>query len=168
MPFTPFHFGAHATVALPLRRKLDVPVFILANVIIDIEPLLVILFNLSYPLHGYMHTFVGSFIVGSLWGSIAYTLRKPLGRVMHFLSLPYSSSLRISILSGAAGSCLHVLFDAPIYVDIKPFYPLSINPLYGLVSTPIMYLLCILLFIPAFILYFKAIKNIKTRDKQGK
>ncbi len=159
MPFTPFHFGAHAVVALPLQKKLDVPVFILANVIIDIEPLLVIVFNLNYPLHGYAHTFIGSFITGALWGSMAYALRKPLGKIINFLRLPYSPSLKMSILSGAAGCCLHVLFDSPIMTDIKPFFPLSVNPFYGHISKPIMYLLCTLLFIPAFMLYIRTVKN---------
>ncbi len=156
MPFTPFHFGAHACAVLPLQRKLDIPAFMLSNVIIDIEPLLVIFFNLNYPLHGYVHTFIGSIIIGSLWGCIVYVSRKPLSKVMNFLKLSYVPSIRISILSGALGGCLHVLFDAPIYADIKPFYPLSINPLYGLVSIPMMYLLCTLFFIPAIVLYIFA------------
>lgn len=156
MPFTPFHFGAHACVALPLQKRLDVPVFILSNVFIDIEPLLVMLFNLNYPLHGYAHTFVGSFIIGSLWGCVAYMLRRPLSRAMNFLKLSYTPSLGMSVLSGAFGGCLHVLFDSPIYADIKPFYPLSINPMYGLISNPMMYLLCALFFIPAIVLFFFA------------
>ncbi len=159
MPFTPFHFGAHAVVALPLQKKLDVPVFILANVIIDIEPLLVIVFNLNYPLHGYAHTFIGSFFVGALWGIMAYALRNPLGKLMNFLKLPYSPSLKTSILSGVAGCWLHVLFDSLVIKDIKPFFPLAVNPLYGFVSKPVMYLICSLLFIPAFILYFRMTKK---------
>jgi len=68
MPFTPFHFGAHACVAFPFNKKIDIPVFILANVAIDIEPLLVITLNLHYPLHGYAHTFIGAIFIGTLWG----------------------------------------------------------------------------------------------------
>ena len=56
MPFTPYHFGPHATVALPLHRYLDVFVFVGANVVVDLEPLLVLTFHLNYPLHGYCHT----------------------------------------------------------------------------------------------------------------
>lgn len=160
MPFTPFHFGAHACVALPFQKKLDVPVFILSNIFVDIEPLLVILFNLNYPLHGYAHTFLGSFIIGSLWGCIAFTLRKPLSKAMNFFKLSYAPSLGISVLSGALGGCLHVLFDAPIYADIKPFYPLNINPLYGLISISMMYMLCTLLFVPVFVLYFRMIRKV--------
>ena len=59
MPFTPFHFGPSATIAFPLRGKIDIPVFILANVAIGIEPLTVMILNLSYPLHGYAHSFLG-------------------------------------------------------------------------------------------------------------
>jgi hypothetical protein len=40
MPFTPCHFGPSACIALPLNRWIDLPVFLLANVAIDIEPLL--------------------------------------------------------------------------------------------------------------------------------
>lgn len=156
MPFTPFHFGAHACVALPLQKKLDVPVFILANVIIDIEPLLVMLFAWDYPLHGYVHTFLGSFVVGALWGCIAYPFRISITKLMNFFRLSYEPILRRSILSGALGGCMHVLFDAPLYTDIKPFYPFMVNPLYGLISIPQMYLLCSLLFIPAFVLYIKS------------
>lgn len=156
MPFTPFHFGAHSCVALTLQKKIDVPAFILANVVVDIEPLVVILFNLKYPLHGYAHTFLGGIIIGSLWGVIAYKLRRPLSRVMRFLKLPYAPSLFISMMSGAAGACLHILFDAPLYSDIRPFYPLSLNPMYGLLPIPSMYLLCVVLFVPAIVLYFGA------------
>ncbi len=159
MPFTPFHFGAHACVALPLQKQINLPAFILANVIIDVEPLLVMLFNLNYPLHGYAHTLAGSFLAGSLWGGAAYLLRKPIGKAMQFFRLSYVPSLRLSVLSGALGGCLHVLFDSPIYTDIMPLYPLEVNPLYGFISIPGMYLLCTLLFIPAFALYVRTARK---------
>ncbi len=71
MPFTPFHFGAHACAALPAGKKINILVFILANVIIDIEPLLIMIFNFAYPLHGYAHTFLGTSIIGFLWAALA-------------------------------------------------------------------------------------------------
>ncbi|MHC4299546.1 MAG: hypothetical protein ACYS7Y_19890 [Planctomycetota bacterium] len=36
MPFTPYHFGPSGCVGLILRKWIDVPVFVLTNVIIDI------------------------------------------------------------------------------------------------------------------------------------
>ncbi|MBF0484325.1 MAG: hydrolase [Candidatus Omnitrophica bacterium] len=154
MPFTPFHFGAHTLVALSFKKQVDIPAFILANVVIDVEPLLVMLFNFDYPLHGYAHTLLGASIIGLLWGIVAYMFRAPLGKMMNFLGLPASSSLIMSLLSGLLGGCLHVLFDAPIYTDIRPFYPLNINPLYGIISISQIYLLCKILFIPAIVVYF--------------
>jgi len=61
-----------ACIALPLNRWIDLPVFLLANVAIDIEPLLVMTLNLSYPLHGYAHTLLGATLIGLGWGGIAY------------------------------------------------------------------------------------------------
>ena len=60
MPFTPFHIGPHATVGLALQNYIDVPVFITANVAVDLEPLFVILFKPDYPLHGYFHSLLFS------------------------------------------------------------------------------------------------------------
>ena len=71
MPFTPYHFGPSGFVGLALRRWLDVPVFVLANVVVDLEPLVVVLFGLDYPLHGYVHTFLGGTVVALLWALLA-------------------------------------------------------------------------------------------------
>ena len=43
-------------VSLALYRRLDIPVFLGANVAIDIEPLLVMTHNLNYPLHAFCLT----------------------------------------------------------------------------------------------------------------
>jgi len=159
MPFTPFHFGAHACVALPIDKHINTIVFILANVVIDIEPLLVMVFNLSYPLHGCAHTFIGASIVGGIWGFIAYQFRTTFEAVLETLKLPHKFALKQYILSGILGALLHVLFDAPLYADIRPFYPLETNPLYGLISSPLMYGICSILFVLAVILYFCAIRR---------
>jgi hypothetical protein len=57
MPFTPYHFGPHPCVALPLNRYIDIAVFIGANIMIELEPILVLTFKPNYPLQGYCHTF---------------------------------------------------------------------------------------------------------------
>ena len=75
MPFTPFHLGPSASISLPLHKYLDVPLFLLANFIIDLEPFIVMIFNLNYPLHGYCHTFLIGSIIGCLGGFIGYLLK---------------------------------------------------------------------------------------------
>jgi membrane-bound metal-dependent hydrolase YbcI (DUF457 family) len=56
-------------------------------------------------------------------------------------------------LSGVLGAWLHVLFDAPVYTDIRPFYPLQVNPLYGCLSIDTVYVICAASFVPALIIY---------------
>ena len=66
MPFTPFHFGPGLLFGLLLLSYIDFPTFLLANVIIDIEPILVLSLKLNYPLHGILHSFLGGIIFSFL------------------------------------------------------------------------------------------------------
>jgi len=153
MPFTPYHFGPHGCVALPLSKYLDGPAFILANVIVDLEPLVVVSLRLDYPPHGYLHTFLIGSLAGLVWGLIAYGLKDIIKPFMQFIRIFYRPTLLKTIISAVLGVWLHVAFDGIISTDIKPFFPLSANPLYGLMTAESMYKLCALAFIPAGLLY---------------
>jgi len=159
MPFTPFHFGPAATVALSGKRYLDLPTFVLINVAIDIEPLLVMFFGLNYPLHGYCHTFLISSLVAGLFSIVVYSGRRFTSRIMKILKLPYETDFKKIIISSLLGAWFHVFLDASIYTDIRPFYPFRVNPFYGVVSIPMLYLLCGILLIPALFLYFYQVKE---------
>lgn len=164
MPFTPFHFCPAATFALLGKRFLDLPAFVLINVAIDIEPLLVIIFGLNYPLHGYCHTFLISSLIAGLFSIVLYSGRRFTSRIMKVMRLPYEINFKKIILSALLGAWFHVFLDAIIYTDIRPFYPFSVNPLYGVINTPILYLLCGLFFAPALFLYFYQIRNFKEEN----
>ncbi len=154
MPFTPFHFGPSAVVGLPLSRHLDPFTFVLASVAIDLEPLSVMVLHLHYPLHGYAHTFLGAALVGPVWGISVWLCRGVLRPILRDgFKIPFMPSKRKMILSGVVGMWFHVLLDAPLYTDIKPFYPFHANSLYGLVGHGTMYWFCALCFIPAAGLY---------------
>ena len=154
MPFTPFHFGPSATVAIPLYRRLDVFTFIFANIIIDIEPLIVLTYNLNCRVHGYTHTFIGAALLGAATGMVCWIFRAQVKKiVVDILKFPFEASKSRMIISGILGAVFHVLLDSPLYTDIKPFYPISVNPMYGIIGYSSMYILCSLLFIPAIILY---------------
>jgi hypothetical protein len=142
MPFTPYHFGPHACASLPFYRYLDIPVFIGANVAVDVEPLLVILYRLEYPLHGYCHTLLIGGLVGLLFATAAYPFRPLAGKVMRLLRLPYASGYLKMAVSGVLGAWLHVLFDAFLYLDIRPFHPFQANPLHGVLSDGAVYGIC--------------------------
>jgi hypothetical protein len=162
MLFTPYHFGPSLCVALPLLSKLDLPVLVLANVAVDVEPLLVMIFCFSYPLHGLAHSFLGALVVGSVWGAIAYVGKDLMRVMMNVFCLPYQTTLKKAIFSGILGIRFHILFDAPLYLDIRPFYPLEANPFYGLITYRSMSLVCAFLFLPALALY----AHLTSRDKK--
>jgi membrane-bound metal-dependent hydrolase YbcI (DUF457 family) len=125
----------------------------LANVVIDFEPGVVLLFGLIYPAHGYCHTFLLGTLIGLVWGLLAYPARNPLGWLMKLFGLPYWTSLGKMVLSGVLGVWFHVLLDSFCWGDIRPFWPIGANPLYNLTGMNTVRLLCVVAYIPAVVLY---------------
>lgn len=156
MPFTPFHFGPSGCLALPLQKYVDVPVFVLANVVVDIEPLAVMTLGLPLPIHGYFHTLLIGSALGIIWGLIAWSFRGLTRKIMRLLRLPYLPSLSKTLISAILGIWFHVFLDALIYADVRPFYPFAGNPVLGLFSVKQLYLICSLSFIPAVAFYLIA------------
>ncbi|MEM3549919.1 MAG: hydrolase [Candidatus Bathyarchaeia archaeon] len=145
MPFTPFHLGPGLGFGLPMRKYLHAPTFILANVIVDVEPFLVLFFGLRYPLHGYLHTFLLAIPVGLVFGYIMFLLERFLHPLYKIFLLETSNclSLKSFVVAGMFGTGLHVLLDAPLYHEITPFYPVTANPFYNPALTLEIYSLCI-------------------------
>ncbi len=145
MPFTPFHLGPALAFGLPLRRYIHAPAFIVGNVILDVEGLSVIFFGLNYPLHGYLHTFLFAAIVGLLLGVVMFRLEKPLQPLYRKIQLETNQPLKLRsfLLAGVFGAGLHVSFDAFLYSEMEPFFPLTANPLLGQLSSLEVYLLCV-------------------------
>jgi membrane-bound metal-dependent hydrolase YbcI (DUF457 family) len=145
MPFTPFHLGPAVGLGLPLRKYIHTPTFILANVIVDVEPFLVLFLGLRYPLHGYLHTFLLAFLLGLALGYTMLLLEKPLHPLYEAFLLEPAINLnpKSFILAGVSGTMLHVLLDSPLYSDIQPFYPLTTNPLYNAALTLEIYIICV-------------------------
>ncbi len=164
MPFTPFHLGPALAIGLPLRRYIHVPTFVVANVIVDLEPLLVLVLNLQYPLHGYLHTFVGALALGLALGYAMYVSERWLGSLWRKMVLvPETLGLRAFIMAGISGTLLHVLLDSPLYHDIKPLYPISLNPLYSPSLTPLIYRACVFTAIAGLTYYFYLLANTSLR-----
>lgn len=123
MPFTPYHFGPSGFVGLVFRKWIDVPVFVLANVVIDLEVLVIMTFRLGWPYHRYFHTLLFGAIVGAVWGAAAYPLRTFFGTVMRWCRLSYETTLPKMVLSGALGACMHVLMDGAYHHYTTVFWP---------------------------------------------
>lgn len=155
MPLTPFHWGPGLLIALVLISYIDLPTFLVASVIIDVEPILVLIFNLDYPLHGFFHSFLGGTIVAILLGVVMNKIRKSLTPLLSFFKLEEKTSFRNILLASLSGIYIHILLDSRMHMDIKPFYPLDFNPfLSGNMSAVWgIYMFCIWCFIGAAIFY---------------
>jgi membrane-bound metal-dependent hydrolase YbcI (DUF457 family) len=149
MPFTPYHFGPSAFVGLIFRKWLDFPVFVLANIVVDIE----VLFNRHWPVHRYFHTLLIGAVVGAIWGIAAYPLRHFFGKIMQILRIPYQTGFWKMVVSGILGVWLHVVIDAIYHWDVRIFWPSKAKPLYELISRGQVKSLCVVLFFAALVLY---------------
>ncbi len=57
----------------------------------------------------------------------------------------------------------HVMLDALLYSDIQPFFPFTVNPMYGMISASTLYWICVVAFLPAVGIYVVKIGLGETR-----
>lgn len=142
------------TLGYLLRERVNWPTFIVANLVVDVEPALVILLNAcSYPLHGYLHTFLAALPAGLTVGLVLFALDERLAPLYNSLALASNRSAAGYVAGGVLGWCTHVAFDSPLYLDIQPFHPCRTNPLYRPESFALVSALCLLLALAGLLLY---------------
>jgi len=88
MPLTPYHFGPAGLIGYIFRKWIDLPVFALANIVIDVEVLLVNLMHLGRPYHRLAHTFLIGAAIGAIWGLLAYETEPVLNWIMKKIRIP--------------------------------------------------------------------------------
>ncbi len=172
MPYTPYHFGPSGYLALLLRRWIDVPVFLLANVVIDME----VFFAGKWPQHRYwhFHTLLGGAIVGAVLGLIVYGA-KPIRRFlewgMRLVRIRYKANRWKMMVSGILGIWLHVLLDSIYHYDVQLFWPSKVKelqrPLWRLISAEELKFLCVIAFAGAVILYLFEIRAFNREKGRG-
>jgi hypothetical protein len=156
-------------IGLLLFEFLDFPTFLIANVIVDLEPFLVILLGLDYPLHGFFHSFVGGTIVAVAFAVVMFKSSNIIGKVMKFFRLDQKVTWKSIIAASLLGVYVHILLDTPLYPDIRPFYPLDLNPyFFSDMSIAIsIYMFCIFSFLAGSIVYVvKLALQVRAHPKQ--
>ncbi|MBI2309252.1 MAG: hypothetical protein HYU78_18325 [Rhodocyclales bacterium] len=142
MPFTPFHMGPGLLVKALLQGSFSLMVFGWAQIIMDIQPLVVLLTGEGH-LHGFSHTYIGATLIGigsALTGKYAaeFGLRFT-GQARH---LPISWP--VAIISAFIGSLSHVLLDSVMHADVEPFSPFTLtNPFLGFLSVEVLHKFCL-------------------------
>lgn len=169
MPITPYHFGPSGFVGLVFRKWIDVPVFILANIIVDVEVLVLGLTSLGAPYHRYCHTLLLGGVVGALWGAAAYPLRPVFKTLMQMLCIPYNPGRAKMMISGILGVWLHVLIDGAYHYDVTVFWPSQTASLWVTVMSHIsaeqVKMICLVCFIAAIIPYAIAVASYMKQNK---
>lgn len=143
MPFTPFHLGPALFFGLLLSTVFDLPTFLIANVLPDVEPFAVLFFNVrGYPLHGFFHSYIGATILAVILALCMYLLRGFFGRVMKGFRVQQSSSFKKIVFTSFAGAYFHVFLDSFLYSEMMPLYPLGGNVFLAYGSYTVIYGFC--------------------------
>jgi hypothetical protein len=104
--------------------------------------------------------------MGGIFGYAMYVIEEFMQPLYKLLLLETSETLGSwsFTVAGSLGALLHVLLDTPLYSDIKPFYPLMVNPLYNPLLASCIYTTCSLMLIIGLIYYTGlAVKTVFTR-----
>jgi len=139
MPYPSYHLGASGFFGLLFRRWLDVPIFVLANVIVDLEVLAGLAFQSSSRAHQFLHfhTLLIGAAIGIVWGLAVYFI-KPAQRffqwVMKLLGMPYKATAIKAAVSGMLGIWLHVFIDNLYHYDVQMVWPSRAKPLWRLLG----------------------------------
>lgn len=143
MPITPFHFGPGALFKCLAPGHLSWTVFAFANLLIDLEPI-TLFFLTGDPAHPWLHTPPGAIAVAVVAAAAGrrpceWFLRwwnRQLNTVQaRWLAAPTEISSTQAWSGALAGTFSHVLLDAVMHMDVRPFLPLvQGNPLQGLIT----------------------------------
>ncbi len=133
VPFTPFHLGPALLFGLSFFSTFDLLTLLIASVIPDIEPFCILLFDLSWPFHGFFHSYVGSSILAVLVAVIVHLLRNVLTKIMLKFQVSQKSSFKKILFTSFVGVYFHMFLDSLLYRWMNPLYPLQGNPFVGLI-----------------------------------
>jgi hypothetical protein len=144
MPFTPLHMGPGIAVKAAMRGAFSLVVFGWAQIVMDIQPLLVMLTGEGH-LHGFSHTYVGA----TMLGAVAAVTGKYFGEWgLRFLGLDEECPIgwRVAVPSAAIGTYSHVAIDSIMHADMAPWWPWSsTNALLGWISIDALHTACLAL-----------------------
>lgn len=155
MPFTPFHMGVGLAAKVVAERHFSVLTFSIAQVAMDIEPLVGML-RQSPVLHGPTHTYLGAVPIALVAAAVTPWLCRPLltrwnDEVRHY-RMPWlveeadwkDWKPRVVVPSALAGTFSHVLLDSVMHLDIRPWAPFSdANGLHNIIPLSTLHLLCV-------------------------
>lgn len=156
MPFTPLHMGTSLLIKGFFQGFFSIMVFGWTQIIIDIQPLVVLITGKGL-LHGFSHTFIGASIIAIIAALTGKYLSELILNRIHYSNIkkPIIITWKICFYSAFIGAFSHVFLDAIMHVDVEPFYPFTKeNYFLGLLSIQNLHKYCIYSGLIGSILYF--------------
>lgn len=155
MPFTPFHMGPGIVVKALLQGSFSLMVFGWAQVVMDIQPLIVLISGEGH-LHGFSHTYIGATLL-ALFSALSGKYLSKIGLFALGLNNQWQVKIkwRVSFLSAFIGTFSHVFLDSIMHADVEPFFPLTTDNLFlGLISVQSLHKACLYSALVGGLLYF--------------
>ena len=145
MPITPFHFGPGVLFHSAAPPRVSFLAFVAANGITDVESIYNVLAG-NFPVHRFLHTFVGAALVTALTVALFMAMR----RLARSVTLPnwfqwQQLPLAAVIVGAALGAFSHIVLDGIMHADMRPLAPWSAaNPFLHMVSLSTLHWACII------------------------
>ena len=145
MPFTPIHMGPGIFIKAFLQGSFSLMVFGWAQILMDIQPLIVLLTGEGH-LHGFSHTYIGASLL-AIVATLTGKYLSEFGLIVLGVAKkdnPIKIVWWVATCSAFIGTFSHVAIDSIMHGDIEPFYPLSIpNNLLGIITVEQLHKLCL-------------------------
>jgi membrane-bound metal-dependent hydrolase YbcI (DUF457 family) len=144
MPMTPLHMGPGLLIKAVLRGSFSLMVFGYANVLIDLQPLVVLISGRG-ELHGWTHTWWAAVVIGGFAAVTGKWLADLALRLVASKDRPtLTVTWWVSFLSAYLGTLSHIALDCLANTGMHPFAPWSdAQPWFGLVSSTSVKNLCV-------------------------
>ncbi len=155
MPFTPFHMGPGIAIKAILQSSFSLMVFGWAQIIMDIQPLIVLLSGEGH-LHGFSHTYIGATLL-AIFSGITGKYLTEIGLWVLYLGKQEKALIAwwVVFLSAFIGTYSHVLIDSIMHADMEPYFPFSTaNQWLGIISVEWLHRLCLLSGVVGACIYF--------------
>jgi membrane-bound metal-dependent hydrolase YbcI (DUF457 family) len=153
MPFTPIHMGPGFAIKSILKKNFSLMVFGWSQIVIDIQPLIVILSDRG-AIHGFTHTYLGATLIAffcALSGKYLGELGLKIMRKKEYLPINWN----VAFISAFIGTYSHVFLDSIMHYDVIPFNPFwKSNILFSIVSVNMLYIFCLASGLIGIVIYY--------------
>ncbi|GAA0242434.1 hypothetical protein GCM10009000_067610 [Halobacterium noricense] len=143
MPLTPYHLGVGVFLGVALLRWLDFPTLCIATMIVDIRAIAIYFGLFTGNLHGPLHTVLGGTLLAGLLAAIMFKTKPLWNRLSALFGLAQKRSLYRIVTASLIGIYSHLILDAIMHADMQPLYPLTGNPLLGVLHLSDVYIICV-------------------------